>query len=544
MTAPVERARLREPGSVILREFKAAMEARRHGGALPVRFAAQSGDVRRSFEAAQSNRLTAGWATWDASLNALLQGALPVLRARSRQWARNTGTGRRFLSMVRNGGVGPNGFTLAMQCGDWMKEGGQWKFKLDRLANDAIQRSWIEWCQRGSCEATGRLSFADVCKLQLEIVARDGEYLARRLRGHGNKWNYALQLLATDRIDTHLNATPIVGNEVRMGNERNDLGQTIALHLLRGHPGDARGTRDAERVLAKDLFHDFVALDAEQARGVPWSHAVLLGSHMLASFEESAVFAARVGASHMGFFFQNQEEPIPVDLKDLGAKAVQGDEEERPITDVEPGALELLPQGIRDFKAFDSKYPSEAFGPFTKSRKHDIASGLDVATHNLTGDMNGVNYSSARIAELAERDHWRSVGHWFIGSFVQPVFLDWLEMALLSSSIKLAGGQPLPPSKFDKYAAGVIFRGRGWDWVDPKNEVLAAVLARKEGFTTRTQVVASKGGAFEDNVLEIAREEELLEAAGVKLSSDAPPPAATTSNDISSKPEEEGNADE
>jgi lambda family phage portal protein len=546
----VSDTRFREPGSVILREFKAAMEARRAGQV--VHFAQQAGATRRNFEAAQSNRLTAGWTTWDASINALLQQSLQVLRTRSRQWGRNTGPGRRFLNMVRDGGVGPNGYTLAMRCGDWVKETGGWKFKLDKLANDAIERAWLEWCERGNCEATGRLSFADVCKLELEIAARDGEFLAKRLRGASNKWNYKLQLLATDRIDTTLTTLPRAGNEVCLGIERNEAGEMQAAYILRGHPGDYRGTREADRVPAKDLLHDFVAIDAEQARGVPWSHAILLGAHMLASFEESAVFAARVGASHMGFFFQDAVEGGPIKTEDLGA--AQGEGGDAPITDVEPGALELLPRGIKDFKAFDSKYPSEAFDPFTKSRKRDMATGLNVANHNFTGDMTGVNYSSARIAELGERDHWRGVAHWFVGSFVRPVFMDWLEMALLSGAIKLPGGQTLPATKLEKYAAGVVFRGRGWDWVDPLKEVQAAKVAREEGFATRTQIVASKGGDFEDNVLELAHEEEVIEEAGVKLGAPTPPAAAAAAPAGSTKlgkaaaaaddTEEEGTPDE
>lgn len=110
-----------------------------------------------------------------------------------------------------------------------------------------------------------------------------------------------------------------------------------------------------------------------------------------------------------------------------------------------------------------------------------MAAGLDVAYHNLNGDMSDVNYSSARIAELAERDGWRGIAHWFIGSFVRPTFRDWLETALLSGAIKLASGQALPVSRMDKYLSGAIFRGRGWDWdwVDPQKEVNAAAIARK-----------------------------------------------------------------
>jgi len=503
----------RQPGSVILQEFRAAMELQRAMGRVGLPFNARAS---RNFAAAESNRLTAGWLTWDASINALLQSSLQLLRTRSRQWSRNTGPGRRFLTLVRNGMVGPFGFRLRMRCGDWVQQGGKWVFKLDKLANDAIEAAYNEWCQLGNCEVTGKLSYADVCKLQGELLARDGETITKRLRGADNKWGYQLQLLAIDRLDIAHNATPPAGNEVRMGVERDSAGRPIAYSILKSNPGDARGTREAERVPAKDLLHDYVMLDAEQARGVPWAHAVLLGAHHLAKFIESAVYAAHVGASHMGFYLQSENSDLgPVKTNQLGAKTEE--EGKEPISDVEPGLMELLPKGITDVKAFDAKYPSEAFDPFVKSNKHDLSAGLDVAHHSLSGDMTGVNYSSARIAELGERDNWRGLGHRFIGANARVVFTDWLEMSLLKGAITLPNGSKLPAAKLEKFLAGATFQGRGWEWVDPKNEAYANEIAIKHQFKTRSQVVAAQGGDYEDNVIELAQEQEIREQHSVEL---------------------------
>lgn len=515
----IDRARLREPGSAILREFRQAMELRRAGG-----FDARP-NMARNFQAADGNAFTAGWSTWSASINAILQSAHTSLVARSRTWGRNTGAGRRFLSQVRDGGVGPVGYTLKMRCGDWRQEKGKWVFRIDKPANDAIERAFLDWCQPGNCEVTGRLSFADVCKLQLEMAARDGEYLARHLRGtKATKHRYQLQLLATERLDVAHNETPAFGPEVRMGVHRDDTGRATAYSILRSNPGESRGTRAAEIVAASDVLHDFITLEPEQARGVPWSHAVLMGANMLAQFQNFAVFAAQAGASQMGFFTQPAEAQLPITPGDLGAtaNATTGELSKS----MAPGALDLLPPGI-DFKPFIGQYPSEAFDPFVLSVKRDMSSGLNVAHHNLTGDMSRVNYSSARIAELAERDHWRGVAHWFIGSFVFPVFRSWLEMALLANQVTLANGQPLSVSRMDKYLAGVCFQGRGWAWVDPLKEATANALARQEGFTTRTQVVGAQGGDFEDNVAEIAGENQLLADYNVQLG--APQSAAPNS---------------
>ena len=522
--------RSNEPGSQILNDFRAAMEARRAVGAT-------AASQRRSFSAAQSTILAAGWPTWDASINSLLRAALRPLKARSRHWARNTGAGRRFLNLVRNGGVGPAGFKLRMGCGDWVRQSdGSYKWQLDKLANDAIEAAWAEFCEQGNCDTSGALSFVDVCQLQLEMVARDGEFLGRHVRGAENPWRYQVQVLATDRLDVAANADAAGGgNEVVMGVERSPEGRARYYHLLRANPLDARGTRSAERVPAADVLHGFIPLEPEQARGVPWSHAVLLGSHMLASFSESAVFAARAGASQMGFLEQEPGEGGPIRPEDLGTMPDAGGEMSK---ELRPGAVDLLPPGVT-FKGFDPKYPSDAFGPFTTAVKQDIAAGLNVAHHNLSGDMTKVNYSSARIAELAERDGWKGVARWFIGAFVAPVFLEWLQLSLLAGAIRLPSGAALPATKFDKYRRGMKFNGRGWEWVDPLKEVQAAVTAVEQGFATRTQVVSSKGGDFEENVAELAQEQEILAAHGVTLAAAHAAPPASKAAPAAEDPETE-----
>lgn len=512
----IDRSHLREPGSVILSEFRAAMQARRAGAQFPSASRPGTAAMARSFQASESNAFTGGWGTWSASINALLRGALAPLVSRSRQWSRNTGAGRRFGQLVRNGVVGPQGIALQMACGDWRQEKGAWVFRQDKLANDAIERAWLEWCKPGNCDASGKFSFADACKLQIEQVARDGELLARHLRGtKACKWRYQVQLLSTDRLDVnHNELAPGGGPDVQMGVHRESTGRPLAYSILRYHPGDSRGTHVAEIVTADQIMHGFIAIDPEQARGVPWSHAILIGSNMLAQFQNFAVFAAQVGASQMGFFTQPAEALTPMTPADLGAK--EDGTTGQLSKEMAPGALDLLPPGI-DFKPFVGQYPTDAYGPFVAEVKHDIASGLGVAYHNLTGDMTKVNYSSARIAELAERDNWRGLSHWFVGAFVEPVFRAWLEMALLSGQITLGNGQALPVAKLDKYLAGLTFTGRGWDWVDPLKEVTAAKVAVEQGFATRTQVVAAKGGDFEDNVRQIAAEKEILDANGVTL---------------------------
>lgn len=498
------------PGSVILNDFRAAMELARAGGsARPIL-------PRRSFTAANTDRIASGWASGSTAINSLLESSLEVIRERSRRWARNDEHGKRFTTLVKNGIVGPNGYTLKMQSGEYVKAKGGYSFKLDVLANMAIQSAWKKFCLRRNCDVTEGYSFTDLCQLTAIMTARDGEYTVREVRG-GRADPYRLQILAIDRLGVRTRQIGAGKTDIRMGVEYDASGRAVRYHLHSYLPTDPQGggaSQRVEAVAAKDLIHDFIRIDPEQLRGVPWAHAALLSAHLLHGFEESAVLAARTGASHMGFYVQSNDPLAPIaTAADLGAKSL----EDQLITDVEPGALELLPKGITDFKSFDAKYPSEAFAPFANNRKQTLAAGLDVTYHGLTGDMTKVNYSSARIAELAERDNWRGLQQWHIGGFVRRVFVNWLEANLLAGNIKLPNGSALPVSKLDKFVEGIVFQARGWDWVDPLNEAKASQLGVQEGFISRTQVVAARGGDFEENVLELKAEQELCEQHEVKL---------------------------
>lgn len=89
-----------------------------------------------------------------------------------------------------------------------------------------------------------------------------------------------------------------------------------------------------------------------------------------------------------------------------------------------------------------------------------LAAGMDVAAHNLTGDMTDVNYSSARIAELAERETWMIAQDWLISSFMQPLYEDWLAINLLSGNITFpVSGKAIPADRFEKFRSASRFQG-------------------------------------------------------------------------------------
>jgi capsid protein len=90
------------------------------------------------------------------------------------------------------------------------------------------------------------------------------------------------------------------------------------------------------------------------------------------------------------------------------------------------------------------------------------------------------------------------------------VYLRWLRQTLD------AGVVNLPASKFVKFSA-TQWVPRGWQWVDPRNEAEAQIVAINNGLMTRTQALAERGLDIEDVMRERQAEEEIISSFGVTL---------------------------
>jgi len=187
----------------------------------------------RSYDIARVDRLTSSFLAPISTGDAELRNALAVARARSRELERNNDYAKKYLGMCEINVVGRSGFTLKNLAKD--PNG-----KLDKTANDQIEWEWWRWGRKGNCTVDGKLSFLGVQKLFIRTVARDGEFLARKIRGYKNPWRFALQILEADVLDETYNQEAGNGrNKVRLGVEYDEWDRPVAYHLRRKHPGDA-----------------------------------------------------------------------------------------------------------------------------------------------------------------------------------------------------------------------------------------------------------------------------------------------------------------
>lgn len=475
----------------------------------------------RRFEGARVDRVVGDWLATQASINQELESDLDRLRHRGRQLVQNNDYARKFAGMVADNIVGPGGIRLQVRVEDAPG-------RPDNLANAAIEAAWADWSR--ACDVTGRESLRDICALLAGSLPADGEILVRFVRGAeaGNRYNFALQVIDVDRIDTGMRGRQPNGNLVYMGVEIDDARRPVALHVFTAHPQDAaQGGRRRVRVGMNEVLHRFKVERPEQLRGIPWMAPGMLSLHHLGGFMLSALLAAEHGANHYGFFTSPDGEAPP------GLAGPGGDGAAAPaIMPSQPGTYDTLPTGY-GFTPHESKYPNEVFGPFAKTCLQRIATGWRVAYHSLANDLEGVSFSSIRSGTLEERDRWAADQEWFVSAVMEPVYRAWLQMALLNGAITMPNGSALPASKFEKFVRHQ-WQPRRWEWVDPRSDMEAKVTAVKAGLMAPQDLAAAMGFDFEDTLKAIADAQRMAAQYGVQLTAYQPvnqpqaaaPPAA------------------
>lgn len=451
------------------------------------------------YSGASGTRLTLDWIATILSADQEIRGNLRLLRARGRELSRNNPVAKNFLNLLVANVVGHKGIGYRPEVRN--NDG-----KLAAPINSKIADAWKEWCKKKNCTVDGKLSWRAVQEVALKNVATDGEVFIRKVRGFpGNKFRFALQIIDADQCD-HLYSIPPSkdGNEIRLGVEIDKWGRPLAYWINPGHPSDLGGSLMRERIPAEDIVHLYDIERVSQTRGVTWFHAVMLQLRMLEGYIEAELVAARTGAAKMGWLEYTDaaayEEPNP---------------DKKIVLEANPGTIETLPPGLT-FKEWNPDHPANAFPNFVITILRQIATGLGVSYNALASDLVGVNYSSMRSGLLIERDQWKRDQSWMIENLCEPVFEDFLSLALLAGELQLDSRDP------EKFKAGK-WEPRGWQWVDPLKDVQAAVLAIGARLKSRDQIVSEEGLDIEEIFEQIAEEETLAE----ELDLDLTLPAAT-----------------
>lgn len=488
------------------------------------------GRGRRSYAGAAVGRTTADWVTLSTSADAELYTALRMLRNRSRSLARDNEHVKHALRLIVNNIIGPQGIRFQAQV---KTRAG----KLNAAVNARIEKEWARWCRADSCHTAGKLDWLQIQRMSVRDAAEAGDILLRKVkRAFGrSRVPFALELIEAEQLVENYSGRSPRGNIVKMGVELDDWQRPVGYWLYPRHPGDLQQTgvpqsNDYIFVPADEIIHIAAFERPSQTRGVPWGHATMTKSRHIGGTEEAEIVRARASAAIMGFV-QTPEADLPTDEDDSGADDVVDGER---VWDMSPGTIRELAPG-ETFSGFNPSTPNAALDPFLRYMHRCSAAGWGISYESYTGDYSQTNYSSGRLGKMTERDLWRSGQAWIMPLLHQAVYEAWLEMAVLSGALNLPGYESDP----EVYQA-VRWYPRGWAWIDPLKEVMAAKAAVRAGFTTTEDVVADQGDRdWEDVYTQLAAEREFAEELDLVVESD---PAQTNDKGAlqTSAPAEEG----
>ena len=489
-------SRVRQAVALLMSRQDSAVQ--RHGSA------PAGGMATRMYNAAQSSRLSPGPIA-NGSADSELVSSLRNLRGRSRALIRDASYAKRAQVIVVNNVIG---------CGIGMQA--QVMTSRDTLAdrvNDGIEEAWCDWCEAENCHTGGRLAFKMLERALMAQVFAAGEVFVRKhYRPFGrSKVPYALEMIEAERLADEFTSPYLSAqgsNHVRMGIEVDEFYRPVAYWIRKRHPNETRfsgaGVDMVERVPADQIIHLAVVDRWPQTRGEPWMHAVLQTFADLAGYTEAEITRARIQAST----------PWTIETPESADSFGEPQEDGSVEMEVEPGVAKRLQPGEK-MNVPPVNAPNPALDPFVRYILRDLAAGTGPSYESLSRDYSQSNYSSSRLALLDDRDLWRFYQAWFVCEFRHKVHREWLQAAVLARAIESIPVEQYAaePKKFER----VLFKPRGWSWIDPTKEVEAYKEAIKQGFTTVTDVVAQTAGGqdIEDVLTTRQRELKMMEDAGL-----------------------------
>lgn len=473
-------------------------------------------DIRtasRNFEAAETPAWTDSWSSTETPINDALANKLPTLWARANGFARNNEWARAYLISLDDNVLGPDGMRLQMQ----IKLAGRGASRPlnDARANAIVESAWAKWGEHADVSG---MSWRQVEDLALQTLARRGEMLYRHVYGSG-PFGYQIQLLDPILLDVTLNRA-FGGNRVRMGKEIDDAGKPVAYWLQASRAGDLPtgylGVGKHLRVPASDIEHHYIIEEPHQLRGIPWMTVGARRLWLVHDFEEAAAVASSNAAKRSGFFYTPSGEAPPgfadqivssvIEEARRTGKVLSADEIQSiqsaadKFNTLVPGQFDTLP-GNTQFQPFESKWPSIDASDYVKSQLRGFTASQGSSYVTVGNDLESVNYSSAQVGIIGEREHHKKTQVRFRDMLSVPVFRKCLPYLVAKTP-------EMSARRMDEYLNAASWLPRRWAKIDPVKEMVANELALKLKLTSRRRLISERGEDA-DEIFNEASEEDL-----------------------------------
>ena len=375
--------------------------------------------LHRYFESGESDRFNTAARGVPVHVNDAVYWNLTAMKGVSRDQRRNNEYYKRHVRLYQKNVVGPRGIQFQNEA--LHRDGSP-----DESVNDRIEMAWADFSRASQFSVSNQESRCDVERLFVSSILSDGEFIARKFRGFGNRHGFALQVLDSARLDVHLNEVNAeTGNRIIMGVEV-DANLRPVRYWFRGLP-DALNFSVAQfytgqariGIPASEIIHAFIKEDPEQVRGYPPNQAALRTLRDTKGYRDAAVIAMREGANQLGFL--KTEDPPELE-EDRDGNQVAED-----LNQSEPGEYKRIPLDW-EVDVPDPKYPNDSMEDAIRTILQGSAAGMDLSYNAVAQDATNVNQSTMRWFGADDYETYLGFFGFLVESFERPVFEEWLAL--------------------------------------------------------------------------------------------------------------------
>ena len=440
------------------------------------------------YDATSTSRKLDDWDRTSHGPNAVLDDA-DISRARSQEAVRNNPWLRRGLRLLVSHTIG---------CGIRPRPN-----LPDPEQRAALLTLWEDWTRYADADAA--LDFYGLQTLLTRARLESGEVFIRlrpRRPSDGLPVPLQLHILEADLLPVRHNSTA-GNNKIRQGIERNAIGQRVAYHFYREHPGDryiSSNFGNLSRVNAAEILHHYDPERPGQLRGAPDTLSALVRARKLDQYESAELTRKRNRAKFQGAIYRETPDDNP--LTDAAPTVEDG----RAMVDIEEGYM--LQLALHEKAEFYGGDTGSSGVEFLRTHLRAIAAALGVPYELMTGDYEGTNDRIMRVILNAFYRDLEIAQERLIHQVLQPIYAAWLDAAYFSQALNL-------PDYLNQRAAWqrCEWRAHAWSYVNPLQEAQTAILKINNGLTSRSAAVAESGWDVDDidrqQAADHARESEL-----------------------------------
>lgn len=476
---------------------------------------AQARRVLRSYQGAESNRLTANKKPKNRSADQELQGPFGAdsMRAWSRMLVRDNAWASNALDSIVSETIGSG---IGVQS---MLESSEGQDLED--TNDRRDATWRQWCE--VCELTGQLTFDELQALAFREMVEAGECLVHMVSvpteylGIHRPIPLALELIEADRLatdrDTFAHRSRNGQNRVVRGVEINELGKPVAYWVYPDHPDTAYvSRREPVRLLAANVLHLYRRDRIGQSRGISWFAPVVSWLRDLGVYVDNELQASAV-ASCFSVFIKTEGGtsgllPPSVD----GVSEDTEDSDGNTYSHVQPGMIGYLRPG-EDVVSASPGRPNSASEPWINLMLRGIAAGIGSSYEAVSKDFSQTNYSSSRTSKLENRPRYRRWQRYWMAHLCQPVWDRFCDAAAQAGRQEFPTASELLNDR--RRYAPVEFMPPTWEWVDVSAEQQSSEAAIKANQSTLQIECGAKGLNYKHVLYQRAKEEALARKLGL-----------------------------